>query len=141
MTSRPGEGTPRSTYPSEPYSLGSFLGGYSVPPFPTGLDLAMGAPCGRLSSFGTTSRRERVLGRPFSNGRSLELEPVDQEEGGRADFDVFHCGNEIEDVSAGVAGETVVGILPQADSELSRAVPSVKRARTFEAIASSGETG
>ena len=101
MTSRPGEGrAPRSSYPSEPYSLGSFLGGFPVPPFPTGLDLAMGALCGRLSSSGATSRRERVFRRPFGDGRSLELEPVDQEEGGRSDFHVFHCGNEIEDVAA-----------------------------------------
>ena len=112
-----------------------------MPPFPTGFDLAMGALSGRLSSSGTTSRRERVFRRPFRNGRSLELEPVDQEEGGRTDSDVFHCGNEVEDVAAGIAGKAVVGVLRETDPELSGAVASVDGAGALEVVASPGHIG
>jgi len=71
----------------------------------------------------------------------LELEPVDQEKGGRADLDVFHCGNELEDVAAGVARKAVVGVLREADSELSGAVASVDGAGALEVVASSGHIG
>ena len=106
--------------------VGSFLGGFPVPPFPTGLDLAMGALCGRLSLFRTTSRHERFLGRPFRDGRPLEMEPVDQEQGGRANVHALQCGNEVEDVAAGIAAKAVVGVLREADSELSRALGAVR---------------
>ena len=112
-----------------------------MPPFPTGLELAIGAPCGRLSSSGTTSRRERVFRRPFGDGRSLELEPVDQEKSGGSGFHVFHGGNEVQDVAAGLARKAVVGVLLEADSELSRTMASVDRAGALEAVASPGQVG